>query len=95
MLTSNGLFSFMLTRGDQASLNALLDGMKHFKMGYSWGGFESLILGNTNVDRLRTATQWQQEYPLIRLHVGLEDVDDLIEDLEAGFDRLNAHLENR
>lgn len=92
---SNGLFSFMLTRGDQASLNALLDGMKHFKMGYSWGGFESLILGNTNVGRLRTATQWQQEYPLIRLHVGLEDVDDLIEDLEAGFDRLNAHLENR
>lgn len=88
----NGLFSFVLTRGDQASVNALLDGMEHFKMGYSWGGFESLILGNTNVGRLRTATQWAYEQPLIRLHIGLEDVDDLIDDLEKGFERLNAAL---
>jgi cysteine-S-conjugate beta-lyase len=88
----NGLFSFVLKRGDQASVNALLDGMHHFKMGYSWGGFESLILGNTNVGRLRTATQWPYEQPLIRLHIGLEDVDDLIEDLEKGFERLNTSL---
>jgi len=92
---SNGLFSFVLTRGDQISLNALLDGMSHFKMGYSWGGFESLILGNTNVGRLRTVTQWKYSAPLIRLHIGLEDVDDLIEDLERGFDRLNESLNNR
>lgn len=92
---SNGLFSFVLNRGDQASLNALLDGMHHFKMGYSWGGFESLILGNTNVGRLRTATQWQYQYPLIRLHIGLENVDDLIEDLTHGFERLNASLNER
>lgn len=92
---SNGLFSFVLNRGDQASLNALLDGMHHFKMGYSWGGFESLILGNTNTGRLRTATKWPYEYPLIRLHIGLEDADDLIEDLANGLDRLNTHLQNR
>lgn len=92
---SNGLFSFVLTRGDQQSLNALLDGMEHFKMGYSWGGFESLILGNTNVGRIRTVTQWDNTYPLIRLHVGLENVDDLIEDLTKGFDRLNQALANR
>ncbi|WP_448569713.1 cystathionine beta-lyase [Thalassotalea ganghwensis] len=92
---SNGLFSFVLNRGDQQSLNALLDGMHHFKMGYSWGGFESLILGNTNVGRLRTATTWQDSYPLIRLHVGLEDVDDLIDDLAKGFDRLNQALASR
>lgn len=92
---SNGLFSFVLNCGDQASLNALLDGMHHFKMGYSWGGFESLILGNTNVGRLRTATQWPYQYPLIRLHIGLEDVDDLIDDLTAGFDRLNQSLAER
>jgi cystathionine beta-lyase len=89
---SNGLFSFILTRGDKQSLNALLDGMEHFKMGYSWGGFESLILGNTDVGRLRTATKWNYEYPLIRLHIGLEDVDELIVDLSKGFDRLNASL---
>lgn len=92
---SNGLFSFVLNRGDQASVNALLDGMHHFKMGYSWGGFESLILGNTNVGRLRTATEWNHEFPLIRVHIGLEDPDDLIEDLAAGLDRLNKSLNER
>ena len=86
---ANGLFSFILSRGDQASVDQLLDGMRHFKMGYSWGGFESLILANCHVGRLRTATQWTHQYPLIRLHIGLEDVDDLIDDLKAGFERLN------
>ena len=87
------MFSFVLTRGNQAAVNALLDGMHHFKMGYSWGGFESLILANTNVGRLRTATQWPYEQPLIRLHIGLENVDDLIDDLAQGFERLNAVLD--
>jgi cystathionine beta-lyase len=89
---ANGLFSFVLSRGDQVSINQLLDGMRHFKMGYSWGGFESLILANCHVGRLRTATQWTHQYPLIRLHIGLEDVDDLIDDLKAGFARLNSAL---
>ena len=92
---SNGLFSFVLNRGDQASVNALLDGMHHFKMGYSWGGFESLILGNTNVGRLRTATTWPHKNPLIRVHIGLEDPQDLIDDLAAGFNRLNKSLAER
>ena len=89
---SNGLFSFVLNRGNQAALTALLDGMEHFKMGYSWGGFESLILGIANVGNLRTVTQWKYQFPLIRLHIGLENVDDLIADLEQGFARLNAAL---
>ena len=91
---SNGLFSFVLNKGNKAALNALLDGMSHFKMGYSWGGFESLILGISNVQSLRSVTTWQYDYPLIRLHIGLEDVDDLIEDLEKGFDRFNQVLAN-
>lgn len=66
--------------------------MKHFKMGYSWGGFESLILGVTNVSRTRSVTTWDDTYPLIRLHIGLENVDDLIEDLTHGFERLNQTL---
>ncbi len=61
-------------------------------MGYSWGGFESLILGITSVDSIRSATKWAAEFPLIRLHIGLEDVDDLIADLEKGFDRFNETL---
>ncbi|NQZ82218.1 MAG: cystathionine beta-lyase [Colwellia sp.] len=89
---SNGLFSFVLNRGNQKALTALLDGMTHFKMGYSWGGFESLILGISSVQSMRSVTEWQYKFPLIRLHVGLEDVDDLIDDLTAGFARFNQVL---
>ena len=90
---SNGLFSFVLNKGNQAALTAFLDGMEHFKMGYSWGGFESLILGISNVNNMRTVTTWQYPFPLIRLHVGLENVDDLILDLEKGFARFNLVLQ--
>ena len=89
---SNGLFSFVLNKGNSSALTAFLDGMDHFKMGYSWGGFESLILGVSNVKHMRTATQWAYEFPLIRLHIGLEDVDDLIDDLAKGFERFNETL---
>ncbi|QBG34514.1 cystathionine beta-lyase [Litorilituus sediminis] len=89
---SNGLFSFVLNRGDKQSIKAFLDGLSHFKMGYSWGGFESLILGISNVSSLRSATQWSSQYPLVRVHIGLENVDELIEDLAKGFDRLNSAL---
>ena len=90
---ANGLFSFVLNQGNQVALNALLDGMEHFKMGYSWGGFESLILGISSVKNMRSATKWPYQFPLIRLHVGLEHVDDLINDLEQGFARFNQVLE--
>lgn len=85
---SNGLFSFVLKDSQQWNTTAMLDGMHHFKMGYSWGGFESLILAVNNVNAMRSATTWPYKSPLIRLHVGLENVDDLIEDLAAGFERL-------
>ncbi|NQY36394.1 MAG: cystathionine beta-lyase [Alteromonadaceae bacterium] len=89
---SNGLFSFILNCGNKAAITALLDGMEHFKMGYSWGGFESLILAMSNIGALRSVTQWPHKHALIRLHIGLEDVDDLIEDLEQGFERFNKVL---
>ena len=90
---SNGLFSFVLNKGNQAALTAFLDGMEHFKMGFSWGGFESLILAISSIDKIRSATHWPYQFPLIRLHVGLENVDDLIADLERGFERFNQVLE--
>lgn len=89
---ANGLFSFVLKAGNQQGLIAMLDGMKHFKMGYSWGGYESLILPVNGLDYLRTATQWQGSGPVIRLHIGLEDTEDLIKDLDAGLARLAQHL---
>ncbi|EMA2415490.1 PLP-dependent transferase, partial [Vibrio vulnificus] len=76
---------------------ALLDGMKHFSMGYSWGGFESLILANEpkSFSSLRTVANPNFEGTLIRLHIGLENVEDLIADLEAGFERYNALILER
>ena len=58
-------------------------------MGYSWGGYESLILP-TNPEKLRTASTWNSQGPLIRIYAGLEDVGDLIADLERGLTRLGA-----
>ena len=88
----NGLFSFVLKNTNTQATTALLDGMKHFSMGYSWGGFESLILANepSSFNSLRTVANPNFDGTLIRVHIGLEDVDDLIADLEAGLDRYSA-----
>jgi cystathionine beta-lyase len=86
---SSGLFSIVLKPVSRQSLAAMLDGLELFGMGYSWGGFESLILP-FDPRVYRTATTWQAEGPAVRLHVGLEDVDDLKADLDAGFARLRA-----
>ncbi|NOH34593.1 cystathionine beta-lyase [Vibrio chagasii] len=88
----NGLFSFVLKNSNTQATTALLDGMKHFSMGYSWGGFESLILANepSSFNSLRTVANPNFDGTLIRVHIGLEDVDDLIADLEAGLDRYSA-----
>jgi cystathionine beta-lyase len=88
---SNGLFSFVMKAGNQKAITAMLDGMHHFKMGFSWGGFESLITASLSIDHLRSATGWDKG-TLIRLHVGLEDVEDLLDDLEAGLKRYQAQL---
>ena len=86
---STGLFSFILDGGDEATRAALIDGLAHFGIGYSWGGFESLALP-VDPARHRTATRWEAEGPMVRLHIGLEDPDDLIADLDAGLGRYRA-----
>lgn len=85
-----GLFGVILQEYPKEAVTAMLDGLEHYGMGASWGGFESLILP-TNPGPLRTATKWEPGGPTIRIHTGLEDTDDLIEDLEKGLDRLRAH----
>jgi cystathionine beta-lyase len=82
---SSGLFSFVLSGGD-AERTRLLDGLELFGLGYSWGGYESLVVP-ADPERLRTATRWKAQGPLVRLQIGLEDPDDLIEDLAAGLAR--------
>lgn len=88
---SCGLFSFTLTAGDYADTAALVDDLKLFKMGFSWGGYESLILPS-DPTASRTAIKWEANGPLIRLHIGLEDPDDLIADLTAGLEQYQAHI---
>ncbi|MCH8197289.1 MAG: cystathionine beta-lyase [Proteobacteria bacterium] len=87
---ASGLFSIVLEPCSAKAVAAMLDGMERFAMGYSWGGYESLILP-ADPGPLRTATEWRAEGPLIRLHPGLEDAGDLIADLEKGFERLNRN----
>lgn len=86
----NGLFSVVLKPVTQASLTVMLDSLNHFKMGFSWGGYESLILAANDFSKRRTATSWNAAGPLLRLHIGLEDPQDLIDDLRAGFALLQA-----
>ncbi len=86
---ATGLFAMILKPAPDSAVVAMLDGMKLFGMGFSWGGFESLILP-VEPWISRTATEWTEKGPYIRLHAGLEDPDDLIADLEAGFERLRA-----
>jgi len=86
---ASGLFGVVLQPAERAAVAAMLDGLKLFGMGYSWGGYESLVVP-TDPAQKRTATQWSEPGPSLRIHVGLEDPDDLIEDLEAGFARLKS-----
>jgi cystathionine beta-lyase len=82
-----GLFSIVLKPCSKPALAAMVEGLELFGMGASWGGFESLVLP-FDAAHARTATQWRTEGPTLRFHIGLEDVDDLKADLEAGFARL-------
>ena len=88
-LGASGLFSVVLKPASKDAVAAMLDGLKLFGMGFSWGGYESLVIP-FDAKTYRTATKWEAEGPALRFHIGLEDVDDLRADLEAGFQRLNA-----
>jgi cystathionine beta-lyase len=84
---ASGLLGVILNPVPAERIAAMLDHMRFFKMGWSWGGFESLVIP-TYPERLRSATQWRAAGPCLRLHVGLEDVEDLKADLAQGFARL-------
>ncbi|MCE0543699.1 cystathionine beta-lyase [Klebsiella pneumoniae] len=88
---SSGLFSFVLSkRLNDAELAEYLDNFSLFSMAYSWGGFESLILANQpeQIAHIRPDAEVDFSGTLIRLHIGLENVDDLQADLAAGFARI-------
>jgi cystathionine beta-lyase len=86
---ASGLFSIVLKPVPPRAVDALLDTVRLFGMGYSWGGFESLVIP-FDCEGYRTATRWAPGGPSLRFHVGLESVDDLKADLERGFAALGA-----
>ena len=83
---ASGLFSVELKPCSRTQLAAMLDHYEYFGLGYSWGGFESLV-APANIGNARSLHPWRGG-PLIRYHIGLEDADDLVRDLEAGFGRM-------
>jgi cystathionine beta-lyase len=86
---SSGLFSIVLKPVPEAAVHAFADTLSLFGLGFSWGGFESLVI-LFDCSSYRTATRWNPGGPALRFHIGLEDVGDLISDLERGFAALNA-----
>ncbi len=83
-----GLFSIVPENRSREAIAALIDDLQLFGLGASWGGFESLVLP-FDPGEYRTATNWPHKGFSVRLHIGLEDPDDLIADLATGFERMN------
>ena len=85
-----GLFGVVLKEGiTERALGAMIDGLELYGIGSSWGGFESLIVP-FDPRETRSATKWPHKGPCFRIHAGLENVEDLIADLETGFERLRS-----
>ena len=80
---SSGLYTFVLNGGNDASRARLIDGLEHFGIGFSWGGYESLAVP-VDPKRVRSVATRDEAGPMVRLHIGLEDPDDLIADLAKG-----------
>jgi cystathionine beta-lyase len=87
MSGASGLFGVVLKPVAEERFVAFIDGLQLFGRGYSWGGYESLLIP---VFPERTTVPLQFAGPLFRIAAGLEDADDLIEDLAAGFARLRG-----
>ena len=85
----SGLMGVVFHQTSQAAMAALIDGMKLFALGFSWGGFESLVAPSSPQ---RQVKPWTEPTPGIRLHIGLEDPEDLIADLDQGLTRFRAAL---
>ncbi len=87
---ASSLFGLTLNTENEKAIAAMVDGLALFRIGSSWGGYESLIAGNRSQSIEREIQPWSDTPFLLRLHIGLEDPDDIIADLEAGFERLDA-----
>ncbi len=85
------MFSVILKPVAKPAVAAFLDALELFGIGYSWGGYESLVIP-FDCRFARTATTWAPGGPALRFSVGLEDVADLRADIEAGFERMRESV---
>ena len=88
-LGASGLFGIKLKNTKKSLVNKMLNNLKLFNMGYSWGGYESLILP-IKPEKLRDTYKWKNDCGTLRIHVGLEDPDDLINDLKDNINILKG-----
>ena len=86
---ASSLFGLALHTTDETAVARMVNGLELFRIGSSWGGYESLVAYN-RMPIPRTVTPWTETPFLLRVHIGLEDPDDLVADLEAGLDRLDT-----
>ena len=84
---ASGLFGFVIKPCPVRKIQAMLASLDHFSMGFSWGGYESLLIP-TNIQATRNVTKWSTNGNSFRIHIGLEDPNDLIQDLKKGFNKL-------
>ena len=89
-LGATGLFGFILQPLNPNKINNMLNNLQLFNLGYSWGGYESLILP-VQPEKYRDTYKWDKKYNTIRIHAGLEDADDLIDDLQMCFQYLRKN----
>ena len=85
---ASGAFSIVLDGGGRSQAHAFLDALEIFGLGYSWGGYESLAVVSNLADRVVTTAP--SEGPVIRLQIGLEDVEDLKQDIARGLKAASA-----
>lgn len=88
-LGASGLFGIILKPQPRERMIHMVNGMRLFGIGASWGGYESLMIPSYP-ERYRTATAWDSPGQVLRIHAGLEDLDDLLADLDAGLARLRG-----
>lgn len=86
---ASGLFGVILSPIGKPALKSFFNTLRLFGMGFSWGGFESLCI-HVHPEKNRSATKWDEEGPVLRVHAGLEDIDDLTADLERGFSAMKS-----
>jgi cystathionine beta-lyase len=86
---TNGLLTIEFARiHTQKKIEQMIDALRLFGLGASWGGFESLVIP-ANMQNARSLTDWSQRGQVVRLHIGLEDPEDLIQDLTQAFEQLH------